>query len=86
MQAAHKQAMCTALGEIPLDWAVRLDAASSAAGPRDRLWLSNCPPAEDSVAHPRPPSPWERRWTHQTGGRIPTWTQSRAPASAPEAI
>eukprot|EP00959_Pyramimonas_sp_CCMP1952_P214871 4496561-Pyramimonas_sp.AAC.1 len=78
--------MCTALGELPPDWAVRIDAAPTVASPRDRLWFNNSPPADDLVTYPRLPSPWERGWTYRPDGHIPPWTQSKAPANALEAI
>eukprot|EP00959_Pyramimonas_sp_CCMP1952_P385789 8085367-Pyramimonas_sp.AAC.1 len=61
-------------------------SAATVASPRDRLWVSKCPPAEDLVTRPRPPSPWERQWTYRPDGHIPRWAQSKAPANSLEAI
>ena len=75
----HSAAMRTALGNIPVDNAVVMNAADWVACPRIRTWLATCGPTrpEHVFSYPRLRTPWETRWALLPYGATATCLRSR---------
>ena len=75
---SHK-AMLEALGNLPDEYSVLMNAADWVASPRLRSWIGTFPPprAGDRISYRRLASPWEPRWAYRWDGKVPTWTRSR---------
>jgi len=79
MDAVSHKAMLEALGNLPEEYAVLMNAADWVAAPRQRSWIGSFPPPrpEDRISYRRMASPWEPRWAYRWDGKVPTWTRSR---------
>ena len=78
-EEVHSTAMRTALGDLPADNAVIMNADTWVACPRIRSWLATFRPSrpEHLFSYPRLPSPWEPRWALLPDGATATCLRSR---------
>eukprot|EP00959_Pyramimonas_sp_CCMP1952_P354870 7433724-Pyramimonas_sp.AAC.1 len=77
MRKPRREGIQRAIGEVPDDWVVRIDAGKWVVSPRDGLWGGSCPRSDFDLHFLRLPSPWDNEWAFHFEGSVQTWTRSR---------